>query len=68
MAGACKLWIAFVLGLSVFNPYVNSLHPSTLTQNGYVTTDCHAFYHEYFNELRVALENEDQESVIMCSC
>jgi len=52
-----KLWIAFVLGLSVFNPYVNSLQPSTLTQNGYVITACHALYHENFNELRVAKDN-----------
>jgi ligand-binding sensor domain-containing protein len=59
MTVAYKLWIAFVLGLSVFNPYVNSLQPSTLTQNGYVITACHALYDDYFNELWVALDNED---------
>ena len=58
MTRAYKLWIAFGLGLSVFNPYVNSLQPSRLTQSGYVITACHALYHEYFNELRVALESE----------
>jgi len=68
MTGAYKMWIAFVLRLSVFNPYVNSLQPSILTQKSYVITACHTLYHEYFNELKVALENEDLDSVFMCSC